>query len=107
MKETGHPIGQTLGHTLGDERKFDYPYLWVWGGKEVEDDGKTVALNSKKTIESSKCMPTYYADAHPVCGLALDDTNNNLAFLSGTISATLNGSSIYIESLRKPYSYQT
>ncbi len=33
--------------------------------------------------------------------------NNNRAFLSGTISATLNGASIYIESLRKPDQYKT
>ena len=39
--------------------------------------------------------------------LAWDDTNNNRAFLSQTISATLNGASIYIESLRKPISTQT
>jgi hypothetical protein len=26
--------------------------LWSWGGKEVEPDGKTVALNSPETVES-------------------------------------------------------
>ena len=35
-------------------------------------------------------------------GLAWDDTNNNRAFLSGTISATNNGASIYIEAKKKP-----
>jgi multiple sugar transport system substrate-binding protein len=40
-------------------------------------------------------------------GLAWDDTNNNRAFLSGTIAATLNGASIYIEAKRKPDTYQT
>ena len=53
-KAAGHPIGQTLGHTFGDAPGFWYPYLWSWGGKEVEADGKTVALNSKETIESVK-----------------------------------------------------
>ena len=40
-------------------------------------------------------------------GLAWDDTNNNRAFLSGTISATNNGASIYIEAKKKPDTYKT
>jgi ABC-type glycerol-3-phosphate transport system substrate-binding protein len=40
-------------------------------------------------------------------GLAWDDTNNNRAFLSGTISATNNGASIYLEAKKKPDSYKT
>jgi len=39
--------------------------------------------------------------------LAWDDSNNNRAFLSGTISATLNGASIYIESVRRAAQYRT
>ena len=42
LKAKGRPIGQTLGHTFGDSPTFTYPYLWSWGGKEVEDDGKVV-----------------------------------------------------------------
>jgi multiple sugar transport system substrate-binding protein len=37
----------------------------------------------------------------------LRSTNNNRAFLSGTISATNNGASIYIEAKRKPDTYRT
>jgi multiple sugar transport system substrate-binding protein len=51
LKAKGHPLGQTLGHTFGDAPAFWYPYLWSWGGKEVEADGKTVVLNSKETVE--------------------------------------------------------
>jgi ABC-type glycerol-3-phosphate transport system substrate-binding protein len=39
--------------------------------------------------------------------LAWDDTNNNRAFLSQTISATNNGASIYIEAKKKPDTYKT
>src|ERR1041384_1720469 len=52
-------------------------------------------------------MKTFWKDAFDEGGLAWDDTNNNRAFLSGTISATLNGASIYIETLRKPDQYKT
>jgi len=96
LKAMGRPLGQTLGHTFGDAPGFTYPYLWSWGGKEVEADGKTVVINSKETIESVKFMTAFWKEAHDEGGLAWDDTNNNRAFLSQTISATLNGASIYI-----------
>ena len=107
LKAKGRPIGQSLGHTVGDAPSFAYPMLWSFGGKEVEADGKTVALNSKETIESVKFMTAFWKDAHDEGGLAWDDSNNNRAFLSGTVSATLNGASIYIESLRRPDQYKT
>ena len=107
LKAKGRPVGQTLGHTFGDAPTFAYPYLWSWGGKEVEADGKTVAINSKESVESVKFMAGFWKDAHDEGGLAWDDTNNNRAFLSQTISATLNGASIYIESLRNPDKYVT
>jgi multiple sugar transport system substrate-binding protein len=40
-------------------------------------------------------------------GLAWDDTSNNRAFLSGSISATNNGASIYLEAKKKPDAYLT
>jgi len=107
LKAAGRPVGQTLGHTFGDAPTFTYPYMWSWGGKEVEADGKTVAINSKETVESVKFMASFWKDACDEGALAWDDTNNNRAFLSQTISATLNGASIYIEAMRKPDQYQT
>ncbi len=107
LKAKGRPIGQTLGHTFGDAPGFWYPYLWSWGGKEVEADGKTVALNSKETIELVKFAVGFWNDCCDPGGLAWDDTSNNRAFLSGTISATNNGASIYIEAKKKPDNYQT
>ena len=105
LKAAGQPIGQTLGHTFGDAPTFTYPYLWSWGGKEVEADGKTVMLNSKETVDSVKFMTAFWKEAHDEGGLAWDDTNNNRAFLSGTISSTLNGASIYLLAKGKPDTY--
>jgi multiple sugar transport system substrate-binding protein len=105
LKAKGRPIGQTMGHTFGDAPTFSYPYMWSWGGTEVEKDGKTVNLNKKEVVDSVKFMTAFWKDAHDEGGLAWDDTNNNRAFLSQTISATLNGASIYIESLRNPDKY--
>ena len=107
LKAAGHPFGQTLGHTFGDAPGFWYPYLWSWGGKEVEADGKTVALNSKETIELVKFAVGFWKDCCDEGGLAWDDSSNNRAFLSGTISSTNNGASIYLEAKKKPDSYLT
>ena len=30
---------------------WSYPYMWSWGGKELEADGKTVVLNTKETVD--------------------------------------------------------
>src|SRR2546421_2615424 len=106
LKAKGRPIGQTLGHTFGDSPTFSYPFLWSFGGKEVDEKGK-IALDSKEAVESVRFMTAFWKDAHDEGGLAWDDSNNNRAFLSGTICATLNGASIYIESLRKPDQYKT
>src|SRR5262249_8498667 len=62
LKAKSYPFGQTLGHTFGDAPTFTYPYLWSWGGKEVEKDGKTVAINSKATIESVKFLVAMYKE---------------------------------------------
>src|SRR4051812_5617100 len=107
LKAKGRPIGQTAGHTFGDAPGWWYPFLWSWGGKEVEADGKTVVLNSKETVESIKFAVALWKETMDEGGLAWDDTNNNRAFLSQTISATNNGASIYIEAKKKPETYLT
>jgi multiple sugar transport system substrate-binding protein len=105
LKAMGRPFGQTLGHTWGDAPSFWYPYLWSWGSKEVEYDGRTVVLNRKTTVDSVKFAVGLWQDAFDEGGLAWDDSSNNRAFLAGTISATSNGASIYVEAKRKPESY--
>ena len=107
LKAKGRPLGQTLGHTFGDAPGFWYPYLWSWAGKEVEADGKTVVLNSKETIDSVKYAVPFWKEAHDEGGLAWDDSSNNRALLSGTISCTNNGASIYLEAKKKPDAYLT
>jgi len=107
LKAAGHPVGQTLAHAFGDAPAFWYPYLWSWGGKEVEADGKTVVLDSKETIESVKFAVGWWKDACDEGAFAWDDSGNNRAFLAGTISATSNGASIYLEAKKKPDTYLT
>ena len=107
MKAKGRPIGQALSHSFGDPPGFWYPWLWSWGGKEVEADGKTVALDSKEAIQSVERAVPFWNEACDAGGLAWDDSSNNRAFLSGSICCTNNGASIYLEAKRKPDTYQT
>src|SRR5579883_2466919 len=62
LKPKQRPYGQTLAHAFGDGPAFWYPYLWSWGGKEVEADGKTVALDSKETLESVKFAVPFWKE---------------------------------------------
>ena len=64
LKAKGRPIGQTAGHTFGDAPGWWYPFLWSWGGKEVEADGKTVVLNSKETVELIKFAVALWKETH-------------------------------------------
>ena len=107
MKPKNRPFGQTLAHAFGDGPAGWYPYLWSWGGKEVEADGKTVALNSKETIELVKFAVALWKETMDEGGMAWDDAGNNRAFLSNTISSTSNGASIYLLARTKADTYMT
>ena len=106
LKAAKHPIGQTLGNTFGDAPTFTYPLMWSFGGQEVDAKGKVV-IESKETIESVRFMAQFWKDAHDEGGLAWDDSNNNRAFLSGDISASLNGASIYVAALNGKDKFKT
>jgi multiple sugar transport system substrate-binding protein len=94
LKANGHPLGQALAHTFGDPPTWLYPMLWAYGGQEVDQGGK-VAINSPETIAAVKAMKEAWGSAYDETGLAWDDSSNNRAFLAETISATLNGASIW------------
>ncbi|MFK4583745.1 multiple sugar transport system substrate-binding protein [Bradyrhizobium ottawaense] len=107
LKSKGKPIGQSLGRAVGDAPAFWYPFFWSFGGREVEPDGKSVNLQTRNVIESVKFATAFCTDACDDGGLAWDNSGNNRAFLSSTVSATLNGSVIYLEAKRKPDRYLT
>jgi multiple sugar transport system substrate-binding protein len=95
LKASGKPAGQTFGQTFGDAPSFFYPLMWAFGGKELQEDGKTVAINSPETIESVKFATALWKDGLDERGQSWDDNNNNAAFLAEEISVTLNGASIF------------
>jgi multiple sugar transport system substrate-binding protein len=96
LKEMGKPLGQALGQSLGDPPSFAYPFMWSYGAMEVEEDGTTVAINKPEFVEALQAFTQHWTDAYDETGLSWDDAANNRAFLSDQISATINGSSIYL-----------
>ena len=100
LKKKNFPIGQAFGHSLGDPNSWAYAVTWCFGATEIDDKGKVV-INSKETIEALKFTVAFWKDCLDEGGLAWDDTNNNRAFLAGTISATINGASIYFVAKRQ------
>jgi len=99
LKEMGKPLGQALGHSLGDPPSFTYPYMWAHGAMEVEDDGATVAFNKPEFVEGMGLFIQGWKDGFDETGLSWDDSANNTAYLGDQLSCTLNGSSIYIRAL--------
>ena len=96
LKEMGKPLGQALGQSLGDPPNFTYSYMWAYGAMEREEDGTTVAINQPQFVEGLNTFVQAWTDAFDETGLSWDDGANNRAFLSDQISATINGSSIYL-----------
>jgi multiple sugar transport system substrate-binding protein len=95
LKGTGKPISQTDGHAYGDSLTMWNPVLWGFGGKEVQADGKTVAINSKETRDAIR-----WAQGAVQAGFVVHpewlDPDNNQAYHADRVSGTLNGASIYI-----------
>ncbi len=100
LKKRGRPMGQAFGHSLGDPNGWAYPVTWGFGGMEVDKNQKVI-INSKETAEALKFTVAFWKDALDEGGLAWDDTSNNRAYLAGTISATINGASIYFVAKRQ------
>lgn len=95
LKDKGHPVGFSLGRAIGDANQFHYPLLWSFGGKEVQKDGKTVAINSPETAKAVDYRRKLFRDGETDDVFAWDDAANNRAFLAGAVSITVNAASIY------------
>jgi multiple sugar transport system substrate-binding protein len=95
LKAAGHPVGIQLSH-CEDSNHILRGILWSFGGQEVDKDGKTVAINSKETIEAYKFVKALYTDSMEDEVLAWDDRNNNVCLNSGKCGIILNPISAYI-----------
>jgi multiple sugar transport system substrate-binding protein len=88
--------GMCLGlHTDTEGNMMDA--IWAYGGKLVEADDKTVALNSPGTVQAVKMIADMY-NKHkiiPKGSISWDNQGNNKAYQSRQVVFVINASSIY------------
>ena len=94
------PAGFPLGKAVGDGNNFAHWIVWSHGGKMVDESGKVV-INSPETIKALQYARQLYQTFIPGTESWLD-INNNRVFLSGDISVTANGVSLYYSAKNDP-----
>jgi multiple sugar transport system substrate-binding protein len=100
LKKQGNPIGIPISHCADANTTF-WSVLWCNGGKVLEADGKTSALNSDKTAQVIEWYKELYKDAMDPEVLSWDDASNNRFILSGKGSWIHNPISPYNQALAK------
>ncbi len=85
--------GMALGRASGDGNAWVHWALWSHGGNVVDKDDKVI-LNSPETAKALEFGKALYDSFVPGTA-SWNDAFNNKAFLSGEVSVTNNGVSIY------------
>jgi multiple sugar transport system substrate-binding protein len=93
-KAAGNPVGTALSNTSDGEMTWR-SVLWSYGGKEVEADGKTVALDSQETRAALEYARQLYEKAMTNEVLSWDDAANNQYLASGKAAWIYNPISAY------------
>ncbi|WP_374312190.1 ABC transporter substrate-binding protein [Dongia sp.] len=93
MQKSGHPVGFTHGHGVGDGNNYAHWLLWSHGGQMVDKDGNCT-INSPETMKAIEYAQQLYKTFIPGTEGWLD-VNNNRAFLAGELSVIANGISAY------------
>ena len=82
LKKQGNPVGIAISHCTDANISF-WSILWCNGGKVLETDGKTPAINSDKAAQVVEWYKELYKDAMEPEVLSWDDAGNNRFILSG------------------------
>jgi multiple sugar transport system substrate-binding protein len=100
LKKQGNPVGIAISHCADANTTF-WSALWCYGGKVLEADGKTSAINSDKTAQVIEWYKELYKDAMDPEVLSWDDASNNRGILSGKYSWIHNPISPYAAAISK------
>jgi multiple sugar transport system substrate-binding protein len=100
LKKQGNPVGIPISHCADANTTF-WSVLWSYGGKVLEADGKTPAINSDKTAQVIEWYKELYKDAMEPEVLSWDDASNNRFILSGKGSWIHNPVSPYAAAVSK------
>ncbi len=82
LKAMGFPGGFGINNHA-DSNSTLHAILWSYGAKTVQEDGKTVAINSKETREALRIVKAIFDEAMTPEVLAWDDSSNNTLLASG------------------------
>ena len=100
LKAKTKPAGFALGKAVGDGNNFAHWIVWSHGGRMVDEANKVV-INSPETVKALQYARDLYQTFIPGTEAWLD-INNNRVFLSGDISVTANGVSLYYSAKNDP-----
>ena len=100
LKKAGHPVGVAISH-CDDANTTFWSILWCYGGKVLEADGKTIAINSPQTARVLEYYQMLYHEAVDAEVLSWDDASNNRCVLSGRCAWIHNPVSPYNAALAK------
>jgi multiple sugar transport system substrate-binding protein len=95
LKKLGHPVGFAISQTT-DSVTTLYSILWSFGAKDIAEDGKTIAINSRETEGALEYVRALYNDAMDPAVLSWDNAGNNLFLNSGKGSWIHNPISHYV-----------
>ena len=95
LKKLGHPVGVAISQCT-DAVQSMLSILWSYGGKVMEADGSTIALNSKETAQSIEYVKVLYNETMEPEVLSWDNAGNNRFMIAGKGSWIQNPSSHYI-----------
>ena len=95
LKKLGHPVGFAISQTT-DSVSSLYSILWSYGAKDIAEDGKTIAINSKATEAAVDYVKVLYDDAMDPAVLSWDNAANNQWLNSGKGSWIQNPISHYV-----------
>jgi multiple sugar transport system substrate-binding protein len=95
LKRMGHPVGIPISQNY-DSISTAGPVLWSLGAKEVEKDGKTVAINSPQTVEAVEWYKKVFRDCMEPEVLSWTDSSNNDSIVAGKAGWIHNPVSAYI-----------
>lgn len=95
LQKINRPAGFSFGHAVNDANNFNYWLLWAFGGKVTDENGNP-AIESPQTLAALEYAKELYPTLIPGV-MSWMDINNNRAFLSGDLSLTNNGISIYTQ----------
>jgi multiple sugar transport system substrate-binding protein len=94
LKPRGHPVGIAISQT-GDANSSFWAIMWGHGGKVVEADGKTLAMQTPQMEATLEYYKALYAEAMESEVLSWDDASNNRCLIAGKCCWIHNPTSAY------------